>query len=76
MAEYNQSQADARHKERRERLQLIRNELSDILNDYYERFPESAEGERDLEYRIEERLRAVERDIDSFVREFKNLPNE
>ena len=76
MAEYNQSQADARHKERRERLQAIRNELSGILNDYYERFPESPEGERDLEYRIEERLRAVERDIDSFVREFRNLPNE
>ncbi|MCL5009273.1 MAG: hypothetical protein M1400_02950 [Patescibacteria group bacterium] len=76
MAEYNQEQADARHRERRDRLQSMRNELSDILNDYYERFPEGPEGERDLEYRIEEKLRAVERDIDSFVREFKNLPNE
>ncbi len=76
MAEYNQEKADARHRERRGRLQVIRNELSDILNDYYERFPESPEGERDLEYRIEERLKGVERDIDSFVREFRNLPNE
>jgi hypothetical protein len=49
--------------------------MSEILNDYYERFPESEAGERELEYRIEERLRRVERDIDGFVREFRNLPN-
>jgi len=76
MSEYNQERADARHRERRERLQVLRNEMSEILNDYYERFPESEAGERELEYRIEERLRRVERDIDGFVREFRNLPNE
>ena len=75
MAEYNQETADARHRERRERLQTIRNEVGDILNDYYERFPESEEGERELEYRIEERLRRVEKDIDTFLRDFRELPN-
>lgn len=75
MAEFNQEKADARHRERRERLQTLRNELSGILNDYYERFPESEAGERDLEYRLEERLRELERGIDDFIRDFRNLPN-
>lgn len=75
MTEYNQERADARHRERRDRLQTLRNELSDILNDYYERFPESEAGERELEYRLEERLRQLEHDIDDFVRDFRNLPN-
>ena len=76
MADYNQDNANRRHYERRERLQKIRNELSDIVNDYWERFPESSQGERELEYRIEERLRYVHREVDSFTYDFRNMPNE
>lgn len=76
MSEFNQEKADARHRERRERLQALRNELSGILNDYYEHFPESEAGERELEYHLEERLRQLERGIDDFIRDFKNLSNE
>ena len=75
MADYNQEQADARHRERRDRLQSMRNELSDILNDYYESFPENETGERDLEYRIEERLRRLEREMDAFIADFNNQAN-
>ncbi len=75
MADYNQEQADARHRERRDRLQSMRNELSDVLNDYYESFPENETGERDLEYRIEERLRRLEREMDAFIADFRNLAN-
>ncbi len=73
---YDQQDADERHRRRREMLQRMRNELSDILNDYYSDFPQSENGESDLEFRIEQRLRTLQRDMDAFIREFRNLPNE
>lgn len=75
MADYNQDEANGRHRERRERLQRIRDELSDIVNDYYENFPESQSQERDLEYQIEERLRRVHTEMDRFVSDFRRYPN-
>lgn len=73
--EYNQDDANRRHRERRDRLQKIRNELSDIVNRYYDDFPESEGEERNLEYRIEERLQYVHREMDSFISDFRRYPN-
>ncbi|PIR96547.1 MAG: hypothetical protein COT92_00545 [Candidatus Doudnabacteria bacterium CG10_big_fil_rev_8_21_14_0_10_42_18] len=76
MAYYDQREADRRHRLRQGRIKKIRDELSDILNDYWDRYPRSSGEESELEYKIEERLRYVHRDMDNFVREFRYLPNE
>ncbi len=76
MTDYNQQKADERHRLRQERIKKIRDELSDVLNDYWEHHPRSSAEERDLEYRIEQRLLYVHREMDDFVRDFRRMPNE
>ncbi len=73
--DFDQQGADRRHRERRERLQRLRNELTEMIDYYWDSFPQSSERERDLEYRIRERLRSIERGIDTFIRDFENKPN-
>lgn len=75
MPDYDQREADRRHRERRDRIQRIRNEFTEMLDDYYEAFPDSEVGERELEYRIEERLVRIQREIDRFVSDFRRRPN-
>jgi len=75
MPHYNQDQAKKRHYERRERLQKIRNEFTDMLNDYWASFPSSEQEERNLEYRIEERLSYLHREVDRFISDFRRYPN-
>jgi hypothetical protein len=65
--EFDQQHADERHRRRRGGLQRIRNNMADLLNGYYDEFPESAAGERETEHRIEQRLNQVQRDIDNYI---------
>ncbi len=75
MPHYDQQKANQRHRLRQERIKGIRNEMTDILNDYWERCPKSSSEERDLELKIELRLLMVHRQMEAFVREFRYLFN-
>ncbi len=72
---FDEQAATRRHRERRERLQGIRNEFTDIVNDYYDNIPESEQEERALEYRIEERLIYINRQMERFINDFRRYPN-
>ncbi len=75
MADFNQEQADERQRQRRLRIERIRDDFTAILNDHYEEFPRGEAAEHELEGRIVDRLKEVERGIDTFIGELRRSMN-